>query len=487
MGNKYILLTLVIVFVRPAQSQVGRPSFQYISSDSVSTHASNRYKAHSALRYFFMGKNYRKTWEQPVTLPVFRLSSSPYKVIELGGGMQTKSLKLEDGDGKAWALRTIDKDVTGAMPNFLKGTLAQKLSQDQISASMPYASVIIGSLAEAANITAAQPVIYFVADDTALGSYRSIFANSICMLEERDPGFTETVTTDTVLRRIQESNTHLVDQKTLLRARLFDMLIADWDRHYDNWRWGLVDSNGLHYYHAIPRDRDWAFYYSGGLIPRLMSKVALRFLINFTPKPKHIKNFSRKAHIFDGIFLNSLSADDWRDAIHQLQKDLSDEAIESAVRQLPPAIYHLNGNSIAQKLKSRRDALERPTMKYYSFLAKEVQVDGTADDEIFSLLPSDAGFRLQIYRKNEKDSAQQKIYERIFFRSETYRLTINGLGGNDQFDIDKNVQTRIKLKLNGGNGNDSYNLNGDLPVDVYDNAAEKNNLVKKREARIHLR
>lgn len=488
MGKKYfLLLVFTNVFLYPAQSQADHHSFQYLSPDSVVTHASDRYKAHSFLRHFFMGKNYRSIWEQPVTLPVFRLSSTQYKIIELGGGMQTKSLKLEDNKGKTWALRTIDKDVSGAMPKRFKGTLVQKLSQDQISASMPYGSLIIGPLAKAANITAAQPVVYFVADDTALGPYRSIFAGTVCMLEERDAGFAETVTTDSLLRRIQRSNTQLVDQKTLLRARLFDMLIADWDRHYDNWRWGIIDSGGLHYYEAIPRDRDWAFYYSNGLVPKLARLMALRFLINFTEKPKYIKSLSRKAHVFDGVFLNGLSADDWRTVIHQLQHNLTDESIEKAVSNLPLAVYKSSGRSIAEKLKSRRNNLEKPVMKYYSFLAREVQVDGTAEKEMFSFSPTADGFLLKIYRKAANSNSPEKIYERRFLHSETYRVTVNGLDGDDEFEIDEKVVSNIRLKLNGGSGKDSYRLNGNLSVEVYDDAAGENQIIKKNKAKIHLR
>jgi len=41
---------------------------------------------------------------------------------------------------------------------------------------------------------------------------------------------------------MKESNRHTVDQYQYLKSRLFDMLISDWDRHEDNWRWGVVKS-----------------------------------------------------------------------------------------------------------------------------------------------------------------------------------------------------------------------------------------------------
>lgn len=482
-----LLLFFVCAFQCVVFAQVDHVPFRYVGNDSVVTCASERYQPHSFLRTVFMGKNYRSAWAQPVTLPVFRLSQTTYRIIELGGGMQTKSLKLEDSQGRAWALRTIDKDVSGAMPPLLRNSFAQKLTQDQISAAMPYAVLVIGPLARSAGVRAAQPTIFFVADDTALGPYRSIFANTVCMLEERDPGFDTTIDTETLLRQVQKENSAVVDQKALLKARLLDILIADWDRHFDNWRWGCRDSAGLHIFDAIPRDRDWAFYASNGFVPKLMRLVALRFLINFSDKPRHIKNLSAKAHLFDGVFLNGLSADDWRSGIRELQQSLTDEAIETAVKNLPPPIYASLGGTFLHNLKGRRDELEEPVLDYYRYLAKDVQVDGTNEAETFSILPAEDGFVLKISRRDKDGRAAQTIYQRRFLRSETYRVTINGLAGDDHFLIDENVDSRIKLKINGGTGIDHYELHGHVPTEVHDGQLENNSLVNKNSAWIRFR
>jgi hypothetical protein len=35
------------------------------------------------------------------------------------------------------------------------------------------------------------------------------------------------------------------------------MLLGDWDRHEDQWRWSEFEKeNGEHYFRPIPRDRD---------------------------------------------------------------------------------------------------------------------------------------------------------------------------------------------------------------------------------------
>ena len=51
------------------------------------------------------------------------------------------------------------------------------------------------------------------------------------------------------------------DQDQVLRSRLFDIWIGDWDRHDDQWRWAsFKDKNGFTYYQPIPRDRDQIFF-----------------------------------------------------------------------------------------------------------------------------------------------------------------------------------------------------------------------------------
>lgn len=485
--KKLILALLAYALHSSAAAQIDHPAHRFVGTDSVETYVSGQYKANSFLRHLLMGKNYRNVWSQKVILPVFRLSATDFKITELGGGMQTKSLKLQDKDGREWALRTLDKDVSGALGASVENTIVQKVTQDQISAAMPYAPSVIGPLAKSAGVRAAEPTIYFVTDDPAFGQYRSIFANTVCMLEERDPGFKTTDNTEEMLNKILQTNTHVVQQKVLLKARLLDMIVADWDRHFDNWRWGIRDSGGIHYYYAIPRDRDWAFYHSNGFVPKLARLLALRFLINFGDKLDYVKSLNYKAHTFDRVFLNGLSADDWREVIHQLQQNLGDTDIENAVKELPPAVFASLGSSFIHKLKGRRDDLEGPALRYYRFLSRVVQIEGSGTNEIFTVDAAGDGFRLQIHQLRENGSKGAKTYDRTFLRSETHQVVLNGLGGNDRFVVAEAVQSKIRLELNGGEGKDSYDLNGDLRIAVNEDKASDHVIVNKNKSKIHFR
>jgi hypothetical protein len=62
-----------------------------------------------------------------------------------------------------------------------------------------------------------------------------------------------------MLEKIHEDNDNKVDQAAFLRARLFDMIIGDWGRHEDQWRWAEMEKGNKTVFEPIPRDRDQAY------------------------------------------------------------------------------------------------------------------------------------------------------------------------------------------------------------------------------------
>ena len=151
-----------------------------------------------------------------------------------------------------WSLRSIEKDPEKALPRGLRASIAQDIVSDMISASEPYAPLVVTPLAKAAGIPAAAPKYFFIPDDPALGKYRSLFANKVATLEDRDPVPGNTKSTDKILKKFYEQNDDKIDQKSLLNARLLDILIGDFDRHADQWKWGTKDTGiGKLYYPCL--------------------------------------------------------------------------------------------------------------------------------------------------------------------------------------------------------------------------------------------
>jgi hypothetical protein len=341
-----------------------------VVNDSATANPGNHYATIPIAGSLLMGSNYRRTWATPVQFPVLRISESSFTVQNMGGSKQTNSLYLNDAEKRVWVLRSVQKDVRRGIPSPFHLTPFLWYKKNLVSGAHPFAALIASELCEAAGIAAPKPVFFYVADDTALGEHSKMFAGTVCMLEQRDPTIdgSTTISTDTLLQRKANGETFMVMQKQLLRARLIDMILGDWDRHGGQWRWAAKDSAGVRYYSAIPRDRDHALYRTGGILPSFTKMTFEPYLVGFSKNSRSVKKLNRKAWTFDQTFLSELTKLEWEQEIEYIQKTLSDEVIGSAVRKLPPEIHARDGAEIEARLKSRRNSLKDPVLKYYDFL-----------------------------------------------------------------------------------------------------------------------
>lgn len=454
------------------------------SADSISVAANKKFGKASGVKRFLNGDNYRDVWSTPVKLPVFRLNemNGGMKITALGGGHQTRSLKLEDKNGKEYSLRSINKDLSVILPGGVQGSAAEAYIEDFISTAHPYAPLVVPPLAKAINVVVAKPRFFFVPNDPALGIYRPLFANTVCMLEEKEPtpkGI-ETKSFQKVVNKFLDDNDDRVDQPTMLRARMLDFLLADWDRHYDQWRFAEYDTGRGKLYYPIPRDRDQALTYSDGLLLKLASKNAIPFLKGFRkdiPSPRWLAYWARD---IDRFFLNGLDSSEWRKTINGVTANLTDQVIDDAVKKLPPEAFALSGQQIADKLKSRRNVLAKAGMKYYKYLSKRVDIVGSNKKEYIKIESAGKNLQVRVYKKTGDTDSASIIYDRIFEPSVTTEVDIYGLNGNDVFEIDDKVKSPIKIRIIGGRGEDTFNLKGDINTYIYDLSSEKNFLAAVR-------
>lgn len=345
------------------------------AQESVLVAAGKQYKSKSGFQRVVKGKNYRAEWATPVKMPVFniRTEQGGLKVIKMGGGMQTKSLRLEDSNGYKWVLRTVDKDVSNLFPKWMRSSPVRAMTQDMISAAHPYAALVVSGLSDAVGVPTPHPKLFFVKDDPAFGEYRNVVANKVCFFEERSPTHNrKSDDLEELVERMYNDNGHVYAllQKELLKVRLLDMLVADWDRHKGQYRFGIKDSAGKRWVYPVPVDHDQAFFYSEGLFAGV-AKIFAPFLKGFRAAPGNLKQLNYKARKFDRTWLGDLTASDWENSIRELQAGLSDSVIDASVKRLPPEVYALSGRMIAAKLKSRRNALHAPAMKYYKFISRK--------------------------------------------------------------------------------------------------------------------
>jgi len=482
----FFLIIFLTIFYAKGQSQNTSP-------DSINTAVEPEYNKVNGFHRMLFGENYRQLWATKVKLPVFYLEKEKggLKILQLGGGMQTKSLRLQDSSGQEWVLRTIQKYPEKVLPANLRPTIAKDIVQDQISAEHPFAALTVPIMAEALGIPHAHPKVVYVPDDPALGQYRKEFANQVFLFEEREPlDADKTDNTPKAQRKIQDDNDNRVDQHLVLRARLLDMLLGDWDRHEDQWRWEKTkDDDGI-LYKPVPRDRDQVYDSANGFLPWAVSQYLL--MAKFQSYGDHIRSINRwnlNARYFDRYFLNSLSEQDWKTEIAFVQKTLTDEVITSAVKQMPDTIFKLSGNEIIKKLIARRNVLGEQGLTYYRFLAKTVEIPASDKREKFEIVNLPDKSLAVTINKIKKDGRVEKIvYQRTFDPAVTNEIRLYGFGGKDQFIVSGSKPSPILVRMIGGDDEDTFTIDSTLhnksKLYVYDRSDEKNDLPPSSQARI---
>jgi hypothetical protein len=449
-----------------------------LKPDSARISISERYDHPGLLRWILLGKNYRKEWSTPILLPVLDVKALQLRIEEMGGGRQTKSLRLIDKDSVEWVLRMIDKQVEKALPAPVRNQITASVVQDMVSAAHPYGPLIIPPLAHATGVTVAMPRFYFVPDDPLLGKYKDVFSNTVCLLERREISakYTETESTKKMIGLLLQSHHNSVNQEAYLKARLLDMLIGDWDRHSDQWRWVETEADDKKYYLPLPKDRDQAFFYSGGLLVKLVRLLGLRPIVGFTESTSNLIHLNAVAWNLDRLLLNQLSASDWQRIAQKFQKDLTDDVIKEAVKKLPPEIYALNGPVITRKLISRKNSLARDVLGYYLFLSRSLTVWGTDEEEYFHLSGNKDSITLLV-----TDTKNRKIYQRTFYPRETKIIHLYGLGGDDVFE--GTAEIKIQIQMDGGIGKDQYTIRELKKIKVSDtkmDAARYEKILRKQ-------
>jgi hypothetical protein len=462
-------------------------------SHTATVVAGSEYKA-SGIKKFFMGKHYRDEWTTPVKVHVLNLDTlGGLTPTEQGGGRQTKTLRFKSAKGKEYVLRSIDKDYGGALPEITHGTFIERFAKDQVSTAHPFAAVTIPMMAEAAGIYHTNPIIVLVPSSPRLGQFNDRFANTLCLFEERPdenqedaPNFgnaKDVGSTAKMFEKIQSESDHRVDQNAFVRARLFDMFIGDWGRHDDQWRWAKFKVNDQTIYKPIPRDRDQTYTLFDGLIPYVgTSPEELEHLKSFSGKIKNIKKFNFPARYIDRQLTNEVTEDVWINTAKDLQSRLTDAVIETSIKQLPPELFALSGQTLINKLKQRRNDLVDYAAKYYQWLNEEVEIVGTTGSEMFHVERLDNNqTRVQIFDLNKQGKPKDKpFYSRTFENHLTEEIRLYGLAGNDIYLVEGKVKNGSKLRIIGGVDKDSVIDNSNVSgmshkTLVYDNPGNEIN------------
>ena len=361
--------------------------------DSVNVAASVLYKGNE-IKELMQGSQYRKAWSTPVKVPILYLDTlkGDVEILEEGGGHQTHSLKLETQNGTLITLRSVTKDPSPVIPKIAEQLGIENIVVDGISAQHPYAAIVVAQLSKEAEIFSTKPKLVFVPKQDKLKEFNKKFGNRLFLLEYETEGnaswlgqknISELVDTEDLQElKIENPNKMIsIDEHKLVRARLFDLLIGDWDRHSKQWGWALEENENSITAIPLPCDRDNAFFNLEGILPTLISNKA--FLPEVQSFEKEIDFLEGLISPFDVYFMKDIPQEVFIQESEFLQNALTNKAIKSAFEVWPEDIYQLDAKELIEKIKSRRNQLNEYAIQFKRILnesgALEEALKGSED------------------------------------------------------------------------------------------------------------
>lgn len=458
----------------------------------------------SGFHKWLWGQRYRKYYATKVKAPTVRLDTlfGGLTVVRKGGGNQSNSLRLADREGREYVMRGLRKSAERYLQAIafqdqyiigqFEDTYTEKLLLDLYTGAHPYAPFTMGKLSDALGMFHTNPKLYYVPKQSVLGDFNKKFGDELYMIEEHVSddhdnlesfGYTKKIeSTYDLMDKLREDEECSIDQKEYVKARLFDILVGDWDRHVDQWRWAEFETeDGNKVYKPIARDRDQVFSRWGdGLIMKFGSRTvpALRIFEGFHEKIRSVKGFTSSPRTFalDMALLSETDLKMWIDQAKFIQQKLNEEIIDDAFLAFPEEVRDETLVEIKNILLARKKNLVQTAMDYYAVLNKYSVVTGTDKDDYFNIVSLPNGdIEVSAYRIKGGDYTDL-FFNKVYSPDYTKEIWIYGLDDDDVFNA-KTETSKIKVRIVGGQNNDVYEISeNSKKLLAYDFKSKKNTL-----------
>ncbi|MCF7561247.1 metallophosphoesterase [Sabulilitoribacter multivorans] len=457
------------------------------------------------------GSHYRDVYSTKIKAKVATLDTlyGGLEVVRKGGGHQTRSLRLKTKDGRELNMRALRKSATQYLQAVLfkdtyiqdefEKTAIEGLILDFYTAAHPYAFAVVPDLSNAAKIFHTNPKLYFIPKHKHLGEFNEEYGGELYMIEERPEdnyvdernfGYADDIeSTHDIIEKVRQDEKYKIAEDAFVRARLFDMLIGDWDRHQDQWRWAQFDQeNGDKYYHPIPRDRDQVFSNFDGALLDVMKIISgsTKQLQVYDEELKDIEWMNSAGIKLDRVLIQDADKKVWLEQAKFLQENITDAIIEEAFTKVPEEVQDKTLQEIKEKLKGRRSNLIDIATRYYNHLNELVILTGTDKDDFIEVIRTgDEETRVIISRIIDGKKGEV-IVDKVFNRTITKEIWIYGLDDKDIFEVSGKANNLIYTRLIGGQENDTYRIKNGRRIKVYDHESKPNTVEENKGAQIRL-
>ncbi|MBA2706634.1 MAG: hypothetical protein H0U59_02370 [Gemmatimonadaceae bacterium] len=421
------------------------------------------------LKRKLLGEGWRDLWVTPVNARLLDMGSyaGGLKVVRPGGGNQTLTLHFaEKDDYPEYLFRSVNKFPVGqAMPAEIHDTPLGSIIQDQVSTLLPAGALMLPPLLRAAGVLHVDPDLYLMPDDPRLGEHRKDFAGLLGTVElspqegpDDKPGFADSrkiTGGEGFLKDIDSTRAHRLNEREFFAMRLVDFLVNDNDRTADNVRFVRYGKDGAYTWRPLPRDRDRAFTDARGLVVQFIVRPVYPKLISFSPD-YDLKGLTFESHNLDRRLLQRLTREDTEEIANRVRRAIDDNVIEAAIGRLPAEWRQKTDvvTRLRSTLRARRNDIPVIAREFYDWLASDVDVHGTDDDERATLERHQDGRVTVTVRGKDEAGTGEPYSRRTFIPGETKEVRVHLHGGNDVAVIRGARSDDITLRVIGGGGDD---------------------------------
>ena len=417
------------------------------------------------------GEGYRSLWTTPFKAPVLDLEreAGGLEPVRQVGGLQTAGLALRGADGRAYTFRSLHKEPERLLPAEWRTSWPARMLRDATSATHPGAAVMLPILADAAGIAHTSPRLVVMPDDPRLGDFRGTFANRLGTFEEFPTarsatyggflGATEIITSTDLWERWLASPENRVDTRALLKARMLDLLVDNYDRRRGQWRWMKLPGEAL--WQPLPEDPDMAFVRHNGLIADIMRRRQPRLLEFGAAFPHSLEGPTSIASEVDRWLLSDAGRDTYDAVVREVTAAWSDEVLARVVAQLPPEWQAAGAFPLVETLRARREALPGYVARFYRFLATEVDVHFTNQGERITIAATADGSTTV----SAAVGGGAPFFRRSFRRDETSEVRLYVHGGEDRIER-SGPGGGVRVRVIAGDGS-KHVESAQAPVEVW--------------------
>ncbi len=506
---------IAVLFQKEIYKPLKKPVLDTLPNHFPQTYTASVYDLNKVEKSDFFkslwGQHYREIYGKKVTAKTAVLDTlyGGLKVIRPGGGHQTKSLRLETKDGKEYNMRALKKSAVQFLETtafkgsngekYFSKTVPEDLILDFYTAAHPYGAFAVPTLAKAAGVYYTTPQLFYVPKQKALGKYNEEYGDQLFMIVEKPSdefknrksfGYPDDVeSTDDLLKKLREDEEYVMDEEAYIRARIFDMLLGDWDRHEDQWRWAeFKNDDGKKVFVPIPRDRDQVFANFDGSVLNLMRSIAgaaNQFGV-YGEDIHDVKWFNKAGSKLDRALVKRSDKSVWLEQAKLLQQSIDLQTINEAFASLPKEVQDSTLEEIKESFIKRKDNLQHIVERYYDVFIEFQMLTGTDKDDYFEIerFP-DGKTTIKAYRIKDGEKGDV-LFDREFDSKETKEIWLYGLDDKDVFKITGEAKHPILIRLIGGKDEDTYDILEGKKIKVYDRRSTKNKIVERGGANFRL-